>query len=226
MGDATPPSFSFAIAAAAIPAAAWCCFLPLVSLLWWLPASIVASYGKEMLPDSLPIESALHLYAAYSAIVDAEWERWWAIMFGTLLLQKAMGLSHEAIWDAFEPFIIGRPGHGVGTTKKVFLPKSTPGRERDVLDKDGNPLGAQTVLAPGTQIRVDAHDGRGFQPFIIPGTPTFSNERKAIEAFFTKQELDALHAAGVRPWDSGAQNILQASRVKSIRDEYGLWKSS
>lgn len=221
MDAAPPPSFGFSLFAAALPAALWCCLLSPFALLWWMPWSIVLSYVKEIIPDAIPIESLLHLYAAYDSIVEAGWTSWWSTILGTLILQKAMGLSHEAVWDAFEPFVVGRKGHGAGTQRTV-----AKGRKPDMLDKDGQPLGAQTVLVPGTQLRVDRHDGRGFQPFVIPGEPVFTNERKAIEAFFTKDELEAMRSANVRCWDNGAQALLPKERAEQIRDTHGLWRES
>ena len=209
-----PPSFGSTMVAAAVPTALWCCFLPLSDLLWWLPASIFLSLCKDMVPESIPVESVLHLYAAYSAIADARWVSLWSILPGTLLLQKAMGLSHEAIWDALKPFV--KPDHGTEVQHR---------RKPDMLDKDGKTLGPQTLLCPGTQIRLDNHDGRGFQPFIIPGEPTFPSERKAIEAFFTDEELDALKAARIKPWEDEAQQVLTPGRVVKLREEHGLWKS-
>ena len=161
----------------------------------------------------------VHLYAAYNAIIAAGWASWWSIVPGALLAQKAMGLTHEAIWDAFEPFVFGRPGHGAGYRREV-----RQSRKPDLLDKDGKPLGSQTVLCPGTQVRVDKHDGRGFQPFIIPGEPTFPSERKAIEALFTKEELGALKAARAKPWEKEAQHVLTSERVAELREMHGLWK--
>ena len=223
-GDAaSPPSFFFCLVAAAPPAVLWSVFLSPVTLFWWLPATVIATYAMEYLSDSSSIVvSGMHLYAAYRAIEEAEWERWWTTLLGTFLFSKAMGLSHESIWDAFEPLLIGRKGHGAGTRKTV-----AHGRKPDVLDKDGKPLGRQSLLMPGTQLRVDAHDGRGFQPFVIPGEPTFPSERKAIEAFFTKEELGALKEAGVRPWDEvGARKVIAPARFEEIRSTHGLWKQA
>jgi hypothetical protein len=95
-----------------------------------------------------------------------------------------------------------------------------------VRDKDGRPLGPQTVLAPGTQIQLDTHDGQGFQPFILPGYPVFTNERKAIEAIFTADELAALKAVGYKPWDAEAERFLPEERVRQIRTQHGLWKKA
>ena len=145
------PSFTFCLVAAAPFAFLWVCFLPLYPLLWWLPVSITAGY----MPGSIPIVSLLHLYATYSAIDDAEWQSWWSISLGTLLLSKAMGMAHESIWDGFEPLVVGREGHGAGVQQAVRS------RKASMLDKDGKPLDPQSVLVPSTQ------------PIAIPGEPTF-----------------------------------------------------
>jgi hypothetical protein len=221
--EASPPSFLFCLVAALPPIAVWCCFLSPVTLFYpWLPITVAASYLNEVLSDQSFFVSVLHLYAAYQAINEENWERWWTTIVGMFLLSKAMGLAHESIWDAFEPLLVGRKGHGAGTRKTV-----AHGRKPDMTDKDGKPLGSQSLLVPGTQVRVDTHDGRGFQPFIIPGDPTFPSERKAIEAFFTKDELSALKEAGVRAWDeAGARKVLAPERFEEIRSTHGLWKQA
>ena len=212
---ASPPSLLFCLACAAPPAAIWCCFLPFRALCWpWLLISIALPYT--------PIHEALlglvHLYAAYSAIQEAEWQSWWSVLLGSFLLAKAMGLAHESLWDAFEPLLIGSDGHGAGKREP-----STERKPASVLDKDGKPLGPQSCLVPGTQLRLDAHDGRGYLPYVIPGKPVFGSERKAIEAFFTSEELDALKAADIRPWDERAPTVIAAERADEIRREHGLW---
>jgi hypothetical protein len=218
----SPPSFIFCSLSAAPFVALWACFLPLYTFFWWLPVSIVVTEGRLFcgLPDSIPLVGLLHLYATFWTIVDDSWESWWKIGLGTLLLSKVMGIGHEALWDAFEPFVFGREGHGAGTQQTVSR------RPPDVRDKDGRPLGPQTVLAPGTQIQLDTHDGQGFQPFILPGCPVFTNERKAIEAIFTADELAALKAVGYKPWDAEAERFLPEERVRQIRTQHGLWKKA
>ena len=127
------PSWTFCLAAAAPPAAIWCCFLPLTTLIAWLPLSIVVPYMP--LPESVPFLSLVHLYASYSACVDALWESWWSLALGTFLLAKAMGLAHESFWDAFEPFIVGREGHGAGVQRPMV-------HHGHMLDKDDKPTNA------------------------------------------------------------------------------------
>lgn len=191
--------------------AAWACFLPLYSFFWWLPGSVIIGYLP--LPESIPCVSLMHLYATFSAIDDAEWQSWWSIGVGTFILSKAMGMAHEYICEGFEPiFFGGREGHGAGTC------------EPDILDKDGKPLGAQTVLVPGSQLRMDLHDGGGCLPYIIPGKPVFHNERQAIEGFFTKDELAALKSSGIKPWEASARTALTKERADQIRDQHGLWR--
>jgi hypothetical protein len=179
--------------------------------------SIVMTLPYMPLPESVPVLNLVHLYAAFSACEEAQWESWWKIALGSLLLAKAMGLAHESLWDAFEPLLVGREGHGAGTPVR---------RSADMLDKDGRPLGPQSLLMPGTQLRVDAHDGRGFRPFVVPGEPVFPSERKAIEAFFTSDELGALKAAGIGPWEARAREVLPPERLAEIRETYGLWSDA
>lgn len=197
---------------AAFFAVLWSFFLPFSALLWWLPASFLASRAKEMVPDGMPVESLLHLYATWDSIVAAGWESWWQILIGCVTLQKAMGMAHEGALEALNG---GQKNDRNGAAN---------GRPVDMLDKDGRPLGPQTVLVPGTQVRVDAHDGHGFRPYIMPGEPTFPSERRAIEAFFTKEERDALRASNVKPWESGARSVLTRERFEQIREEQGLWR--
>ena len=128
-------------------------------------------------------------------------------------------LQHESIWDAFEPLIFGRTGHGAGTLKETPRAKMP-----DMLDKDGRPLGPSSVLVPGTRLRVDTHDGRGFRPYVIPGKPSFPSDKKEIKAFFTTAELDALRAAGIEPWDEKARTVLTAERSAEIHATFGLWQ--
>ena len=189
--------------------------LSFYDFLWWLPVSIAIPHMS--LPEAFPALSLVHLYATYSAIYAAGWESWWRTLLGTFLLSKAMGLAHESIWDAFEPLIIGKPGHGAGVDPVRH-------NQPSVLDKDGQPLGPQSVLLPGTQLRVDRHDGKGFRPHVIPGRPVSTNERRAIEAFFTQEERDALKAAGVEPWHLDARKVLPKERCEELREEHGLWR--
>ena len=223
--EASPPSAWFCLAVAVPPAVIWYCFLPIYNLAWWLPISIAVPYLP--LPESVPVLGLLHLYATYDAIVEAEWSSstwfcWLKIISAMFLLAKAMGLTHESIWDALEPALIGREGHGAGRRRAV--PQGNSGRKPDMLDKDGRPLGSQSVLVPGTQLQIDVHDGGGFRPFIIPGEPTFPSERRAIEAFFTKEEHQALKEASIRPWDPSASKVLTKERFESVREEHGLWR--
>jgi hypothetical protein len=54
----------------------------------------------------------------------------------------------------------------------------------------------------------------------------FTNERKAIEAIFTADELAALKAVGYKPWDAEAERFLPEERVRQIRTQHGLWKKA
>ena len=203
--DASPPSTGFCLFAAAVPAAPFCLYLPASLLLFSLPVWVFIFYLPLPL-TSYKTFAACTLATYYGLTVLEGWMSWWKIAAGTFFLAQCMNLSLSALWDAAEPFLIGSPNFGSGKQLVRHPPK-----RRVILDKDGKPLGPQTVLLPGTELLVDG------KPYIVPGervtaaTSIAAGDptRAAAAAAFTQNELDALAMMGVKPWDPVARDALE-----------------
>jgi len=148
--DDEPPSALWCLFAAFLPAVPFCCFLHPATLLWWFPPWVATFYLP--LPPvirSVPKNFVLSLIAVCHSMVAEGWTSRARMLIGTFFLGQLMNLVHQALWDAFEPILIGNPNHGRGRQEERPMPK------REILDKDGRPLGPNSVLLPGTEVLVD-----------------------------------------------------------------------
>ena len=159
-----------------------------------------------------PLHWLLHLYATYSAIEDAEWQTWWKFGLGTLLLSKAMGMAHESIWAAFWDLVVTDGAETRNDERQKEMHSAQLPFFGKALDKDGHPLGAQSMLVPGTQLKVDVHDGRGYRPFVIPGEPIFDTE---------EGDQGVLHKRGARCAKLGRHQTLGPQSTDSAQQGEG-----
>ena len=112
--DDDPPSALWCLFAASLPAVPFCCFLHPSALLWWFPAWVAVFYLPlpAMFQDG-PKNFMLCTLAVYCSAHAEGWSTTRALL-GTAVLAPLMNLTHQALWDAAEPLLIGNPNHGRG----------------------------------------------------------------------------------------------------------------
>ena len=112
--DDDPPSALWCLFAASLPAVPFCCFLHPSALLWWFPAWVAVFYLPlpAMFQDG-PKNFMLCTLAVYWLAHAEGWSTPRALL-GTAVLAPLMNLTHQALWDAAEPLLIGNPNHGRG----------------------------------------------------------------------------------------------------------------
>ena len=112
--DDDPPSALWCLFAASLPAVPFCCFLHPSALLWWFPVWVAVFYLPlpAMFQDG-PKNFMLCTLAVYWSAHAEGWSTPRALL-GTALLAPLMNLTHQALWDAAEPLLIGNPNHGRG----------------------------------------------------------------------------------------------------------------
>ena len=112
--DDDPPSALWCLFAASLPAVPFCCFLHPSALLWWFPVWVAVFYlpMPAMLQDG-PKNFMLCTLAVYWSAHADGWSTPRALL-GTVAMAPLMNLTHQALWDAAEPLLIGNPNHGRG----------------------------------------------------------------------------------------------------------------
>ena len=181
-----PPPAWFTLLAAAVPALPFWLFLPLSTLIVWLPVWVAAFYLQRLSTGSSIIDRIQmplfgSLYVSYRGLISEGWVGWklyvamWPVGF-------LMNLVESALWDTFEPFLIGQEGFGQGTAKLKPLSSKAASSASDPP--------AQRVTAASS---------------ILAGDPA----RAAAAAAFTQDELDALAEQNIKPWDPEARAALK-----------------
>ena len=123
--------------------------------MWSFPCWVAVFYLP--LPRAVPKTYMLSLAAVFRSLTVEGWTSWLSLIVGTLIFAQAMNLTHSALWDAAEPFLIGNPSHGRGRQVERAAKKHS------ITDLDGRPLGPDTLLVPGTKVLLDG------KPHTIPG---------------------------------------------------------
>jgi len=112
--DDEPPSALFSLFAAVLPAVPFCCFLHPSALLWWFPVWVAVFYLP--MPAMLQEGPKNFMLCTLAVYYSAHAEGWSTprVLLGTAVLAQLMNLTHQALWDAAEPLLIGSPNHGRG----------------------------------------------------------------------------------------------------------------
>ena len=112
--DDDPPSALWCLFAALLPAVLFCCFLHPSALLWWFPVWVAVFYLP--LPAMLQDGPKNFMLCTVAVYWSAHAEGWSTprVLLGTVVLAQLMNLTHQALWDAAEPLLIGSPNHGRG----------------------------------------------------------------------------------------------------------------
>ena len=112
--DDDPPSTLWCLFAALLPAVLFCCFLHPSALLWWFPVWVAVFYLP--LPAMLQDGPKNFMLCTVAVYWSAHAEGWSTprVLLGTVVLAQLMNLTHQALWDAAEPLLIGSPNHGRG----------------------------------------------------------------------------------------------------------------
>ena len=118
-GNPTPPPPPpwFTLVAAIFPAIPVACFVPVSTMFIWLPVWIAAFY---LLPRPLGIELSPMLFVCLVVTYRALSHEGWSgvgLYLLTPILGFLMNLVESALWDTAEPFLVGQPGFGAGTTR-------------------------------------------------------------------------------------------------------------
>ena len=150
----TPP-FWFTIFAAVLPALPYCAFVRPQPLLLWLPLWVVLFYMRRVhilsplyaLPQLQPM-LLMTWVVTWRELTAAGWSMW-ASRLLCLPLGFLQNLVQSALWDSFEPLLIGDPTHGVGMVRQIPIPSApsefTKQEEVELLAARGDP-NAQAAL--------------------------------------------------------------------------------
>ena len=112
--DDDTPSTLWCLFAALLPAIPFCCFLQASALLWWFPVWVAVFYLP--MPSMLEGGPKNFMLCTVAVYWSAHAEGWSTarVLLGTVVLAQLMNLTHQALWDAAEPVLVGSPNHGRG----------------------------------------------------------------------------------------------------------------
>ena len=159
-----PPWFTFL--AAMVPALPYVIMISASTLVMYFPVYVAVFYlGNAIVPQSMRRVSLcllLCFFATGRALANNGWSGI-ALVLLTVVLGMFMHLAESAMWDTFEPFLVGQPGFGAGTQ----IPHPPDGVQRVTAAsaiRKGDPDRAAAASA-FTQAELDALTAQGIMPW-------------------------------------------------------------